>query len=147
MAEGHEIAMALRRAYLTMHRQADAALSPFDLTANQFVLLALLDERDGVSQRDLVDRASSDPNTIRPMLKSLEQKGFLKREPDPHDGRAWVVRITARGRRTYQRVRGDTEDFRVRLLSGLDQHEREVLLKTLDKVAEVMGDDIVPVID
>ncbi|MGI9445863.1 MAG: MarR family winged helix-turn-helix transcriptional regulator [Rubripirellula sp.] len=147
MAEGHEIAMALRRAYLAMHRQADAALSPFELTANQFVLLALLDERDGVSQRDLVDRASSDPNTIRPMLKSLEKKGFVKREPDPSDGRAWVVGITSKGRRTYKRVRGETEDFRVRLLSGLDDHESDALLQALDKVAEVMSESLATPID
>ena len=77
MADGHKIAMALRIAYLSMHRQADAALAPFSLTANQFVLLALLDERDGVSQRDLVDRAASDPNTIRPMLNALQKKQVL----------------------------------------------------------------------
>ena len=126
MAEGHEIAMALRRAYLTMHRQADAALSPFELTANQFVLLALLDERDGVSQRDLVDRASSDPNTIRPMLKSLEEKGFIKREPDPDDGRAWVVGMTRKGMRTYTRVRGETEDIQksLTLLQGRAPEDR-----------------------
>lgn len=147
MTDGHEVAIALRRAYLTMHRQAEAALSQFDLTANQFVLLGLLDERDGVSQRDLVDRASSDPNTIRPVLKSLVKKGLVRRDLDPGDGRAWLVGITLRGRQTYKRVRKATEDFRIRLISELDDHECEVLLRALDKVATVMSEGLATAID
>lgn len=141
MAEGHEIAMALRRAYLTMHRQADAALAPFELTANQFVLLALLNEQDGVSQRDLVDRASSDPNSIRPVLQALEVKGYVERRPDPSDGRAWIVEITRSGSSTYARVRRRTEDFRRRLLSGLDPAEADALLHALGKLARAMTEE------
>ena len=33
----HEIAMAIRAAYLSMHRQAGAILAPYDITANQYV--------------------------------------------------------------------------------------------------------------
>ena len=147
MRDGHQVAIALRRAYLTMHRQAEAALSRFDLTANQFVLLGLLDERDGVSQRDLVDRASSDPNTIRPVLKSLERKGLIRRELDPNDGRAWLVENTSKGRQTYKRVRNATEDFRIQLISELDDHECDLLLRALNKVATVMSEGVAKAID
>ena len=142
MVDGHEIAMALRGAYLSMHRQADAALSPFALTANQFVLLALLNERDGASQRDLVDRAASDPNTIRPMLTSLEKKGYVVREPDPDDGRAWLIRITTQGRRTFRKVRSETEAFRERLASNLDVHERKSLVRMLGEIVAAMNDNV-----
>lgn len=139
MVDGHEIAMALRGAYLAMHRQADAALSPFDLTANQFVLLALLDERDGVPQRDLVGRAASDPNTIRPMLTSLQKRGYVVRETDPNDGRAWLVRITTQGRRTFRRVHRKTEAFREQLGSSLDVDEREAFVRMLGEVVVAMN--------
>lgn len=128
--------MALRRSYLTMHRQADAVLSEFDLTANQFVILSLLDERDGVPQRDLVERASSDPNTIRPMLKSLESKGLVSRLADPHDGRAWQVEITDSGRKAYREIRQKTEHFRKELVSVFDRRELDLLMELLNRVAE-----------
>ena len=147
MADGHEIAMALRGAYLSMHRQSDAAFSPFALTANQFVLLALLDERDGVPQRDLVQRASSDPNTIRPMLTSLQKKGFVDRDPDPNDGRVSLVRITRIGRRAFKRARSETEAFRERLCSKLDNHERKVLVRMLGEVVDAINESATQEVD
>ncbi len=142
MADGHEIAMALRGAYLAMHRQADVSVAPFDLTANQFVLLALLDEQDGVSQRNLVDRGSSDPNTIRPILRNLQKKGLVERESDPNDGRAWLVRITKSGRQTFRKARTGSEAFRERLCANLDGHERESLARLLREVADAMTDSV-----
>lgn len=140
MANGHEIAMALRGAYLAMHRQADGALSPFALTANQFVLLALLDKQDGVSQQTLVQRASSDPNTIRPMLASLEKKGFVQRVRDPSDGRVWLVGLTTKGRRNYKKARSKTEEFRERLTSNFNAKECKMLVRLLDGVVDAMTD-------
>lgn len=147
MANGHEIAMALRGAYLAMHRQADAAVAPFGLTANQFVLLALLDERDGVSQRDLVERASSDPNTIRPMLTALETKGLVDRQTDPDDGRAWLVSMTAKGRRLFRKARKESEEFRERLCSNLSGNQQKSLVRMLSEVADTMNSNTVQQLD
>jgi DNA-binding MarR family transcriptional regulator len=138
MSDGHAVAMALRAAYLSMHRQADAFLSSHGLTANQFVLLALLAEQDGVPQRDLVERASSDPNTIRPMIHALEDKGLLVRQQHPDDGRAWLIRLTRKGRRTFDKVDADSEPFRSRLMSALDPGENRQLIQMLERIVTVM---------
>src|SRR5205085_66588 len=53
MATGHEIAMALRAAYLAMHRRSDAQFARRGVTADQFVLLAALAGGGAVTQRDL----------------------------------------------------------------------------------------------
>ena len=64
--------MRLRVAYLTFHRRAQAHLSQFGLTADQFVVLSLLAEGDGLRQRELVERTGSDSSTIGAMMKLLE---------------------------------------------------------------------------
>ena len=60
MATGHDIAMGLRAAYWSMHRQPNTRVARHRATAEQFVLLALLAERDGITQQELGRRASSD---------------------------------------------------------------------------------------
>ena len=131
---GHEIAMAIRAAYLSMHRQADAILAPCDVTANQYVILALLAERDQVPQRDLVERAASDPNSIRPVLMALEQKGLVTREQDPNDGRARCVSLSKKGRRVFEQLRRDSQPFRDLLTAALDPDDAGNLVRSLRRI-------------
>ncbi len=137
MSVGHEIAMALRRTYWAMHRQADACLLPGGVTANQFVLLSLLSDEDGVTQRELVVRASSDANTVRAMLVALEAKGLLTRARSKADARARCIRLTAAGRRTYRKLWAESEGFRLRLAAVLTPAEQARFLDMLDRVARV----------
>jgi DNA-binding MarR family transcriptional regulator len=139
VATGHDIAMALRAAYLTFHRQANAYFARHGVTADQFVLLAALQEQDGVTQQDLVRRISSDPNTVRAMLLLLEEQGFVARAPHPTDGRALSVVLTANGQRTYAKLREGSEPLRGRLLAAFRPDEATAFLELLDRVAKVMG--------
>jgi DNA-binding MarR family transcriptional regulator len=138
MNAGHEVAMSLRAAYWAMHRQADACLQPFGVSANQFVLLCLLAEEDGVTQRELVERASSDANTVRAMLVVLEEKGLVTRRPHPEDGRARRVKLTRAGRRVYRRLWSESEAFRERLLEALCPGEPEALVDLLGRIAAAL---------
>src|SRR5215468_1146380 len=96
--------MRLRGAYLTFHRMANAHFEQFGVTADQFVVLTLLADEDGVTQRDLVERAFSDANTIGEMLRRLERKQFVRREPHPKDRRARCVFLTPKGRTMQKRL-------------------------------------------
>ena len=108
------------------------------------MLLSLLAEHDGVSQQRLVERASSDPNTVRAMLVALEGKGLVTRSPHPTDGRAWCVTLSAKGRRAYRRLWSESEAFRDRLVAILRPGEPERLLDLLGRIAEAMGPDREP---
>jgi DNA-binding MarR family transcriptional regulator len=90
--------MRLRGAYLTVHRQLQRLFRSQGATADQFVLLTLLAEEDGVTQKDLVRRSFSDANTIAAMLRRLESRNLVRRTPHEHDGRATRVHLTDHGR-------------------------------------------------
>jgi len=84
----HEsIPMRLRRAYLTVHRTAQAHFARFGMTADQYVLLSLLADKDGITQKELSSRMCSDGNTITAMLCLLERKGLIQRERCSADGK------------------------------------------------------------
>src|SRR5262249_34411979 len=96
--------MRLRGAYPTFHRMANAHFEQFGVTADQFVVLTLLAEEDGITQREVVERAFSDPNTIGEMLTRLEKKHFVRRERHPKDGRARCVFLTPKGRKMREQL-------------------------------------------
>ncbi len=139
MVTGHDLALALRSAYLEMHRRADAALARFGVTADQFVLLAALAEADALTQRELARRVGSDGSTVRAMLLLLEARGLVARGPHPADGRARCVRLTARGRRAYRRMHAGSEAFRAALLAAVGPDQAGALRGLLLRVARAMA--------
>lgn len=74
------IPMRLRRAYLTVHRAAQAHFAQFDVTADQYVLLSRLGDEEGITQKELSARMFSDGNTITAMVRLLERKDLIRRE-------------------------------------------------------------------
>ncbi len=109
---GHELAMALRTAYLAMHRTTEAAVAKFGVTADQFVLLTALAQGTALTQRELANRLTSDANTVRAMLVLLEARGLVERGDHPKDARAKTVTLTKTGKALLVQLRRATQPVR-----------------------------------
>ena len=142
-----ELPLALRTAYLALHRRSDASFSPLEVTADQFVLLATLARGEALTQRELARRMSSDPSTVRAMLVLLEQQGLVRRQPHPTDSRARTVALTAVGRRKFRQLWTAGEPIRTQMFDSLDPGEAETLVNLLTRVAESLNAECVPVGD
>ena len=142
MLQKHTIPMSIRSAYLSMHRQSELNAVKHGITANQFVLLMLLAEEDGISQRDLVERAFSDPNTVRAMLVLLEKRGLVEREKHPKDGRKRNVTLTTQGREIYQNVSDENETMRQTLKHLFTEEEIQKLLVQLNTISKSMTESV-----
>src|SRR4051812_26163057 len=138
MAGGHDLAMALRAAYLAMHRRTDAALARHGVTADQFVLLTALSAGDALTQRDLGRQTNCDPNTVRAMLVLLEKRGLIARAPHPSDGRALTVALTAAGKRTYRALWAASEPVRAGVLDALEPDSPQAALDLLTRLTRAL---------
>jgi DNA-binding MarR family transcriptional regulator len=82
----HGLAMALRLAYLAVHRRMDAVMSVHSVVADQFIVLKTISDNEGVSQKELAEKVGCDRNTLRAMLVLLEQRGNVCRQVDVSHG-------------------------------------------------------------
>lgn len=91
----------LWRVTLSWQREVVAALGPLGLTHVQFVLLActywLNEQGRTPNQAAVAEQAGTDVKMTSQVLRTLEAKGLLVREPDPDDSRARRLRVTAAG--------------------------------------------------
>lgn len=103
----------------------ESVLEPLGLTHPQFVVLATLAwlTRDGdrVTQAAVSKMAGLDPNTASQVIKGLEKKNLIKREPSL-DGRAKNPMLTTQGKTTLTQAlsaveKADTQFFEVLSLS------------------------------
>lgn len=130
-----ELPLALRAAYLTLHRRSDARFARLGVTADQFVLLATLARAGTLTQRELARRMPSDPSTVRAMLVLLEGRGLVRRDRHPADSRARTAELTAAGRRKVRQVWKAGKSVRSRMVESLRPDEVETLVELLRTVA------------
>ncbi|MEK4241437.1 MarR family transcriptional regulator [Janibacter sp. FSL W8-0316] len=86
------VARGLRRAWMV-------DLSEHDLSPHEARALRVAAERDPAPRlRELADSLRIAPRSVTDVVDALEGKGYVSREPDPHDRRASVVVVTDAGR-------------------------------------------------
>ena len=78
-------------------RRYQPMLDKLNLTYTQYVVMMYLWEMGSGSAKDLSAALLLDPSTLTPVLKKLEQKGYVDRARDPGDERSLVVRLTSAG--------------------------------------------------
>jgi hypothetical protein len=78
---------------------------------------------DGTRLTVLADRARMSHQAMGEMVDELTRHGFLERVPDPADGRARLIRPTARGRHRWS-GRGRAPDAHCDLRVGHREGER-----------------------
>jgi len=66
---------------------------------------------DGSRLTDLAERARMTKQTVGEAATDLERRGYVERVPDPNDGRAKIIRLTARGREAHAIGRGLIDDL------------------------------------
>lgn len=133
------LGMRLRGAYLSVHRRTDAHFAKFGVTSDQFVVLSLLEEEDGITQQELAVRSYSDANTITAMLRLLERRGWVKREPHATDRRARSVRLTRKGRQLTEQLQQSLNDFHEDLFRTLPEGQEQCIKEWLGRVVEMMA--------
>jgi DNA-binding MarR family transcriptional regulator len=77
-------------------------------------VLQYLDD-DGTRVSVLAERAHLTKQAMAQLVEHLEEHGYVERIPDPSDGRAKLVRATARGRDVYAVAREFVADIDARL--------------------------------
>lgn len=138
VADGHDLAMHLRTAYLALHRRTGTVVAPFGLTADQFVVLTVLSDGDALTQKELVKRTGSDPNTMSEMLARLEQRGLILRERHATDGRARSVSLTREGKRVQRQSWNASEPLRVELRKLFRDEMLDAFVEDLKGIGNVM---------
>ena len=72
-------------------------LDKVDLTYTQYITMMALWENVSMNVRELGSRLFLDSGTLTPLLKKLENKGYIKRSRSKEDERNLIVTLTDKG--------------------------------------------------
>ena len=109
-------------------------LKPLGITYTQYIVFLVLWEEDGVSVGGLCRRLRLDNGTLTPLLKKMEDSGWVVRTRSREDERVVVVSLTERGAALRDRAAGIPEQ--VGSCVGLSHDDAVALYRLLYRILD-----------
>jgi len=139
---GHEdhaaLKLWLRMLASTTHIEAEIRRrlrERFDISLARFDYMAQLYRyRDGLKMRDLSRYLMVTGGNVTGLTDDLARDGLVIRESSPSDRRAWIVRLTAKGRRQFETMAQEHEGWILELFAGLDAKTVQQLYQQLGQL-------------
>lgn len=134
-APGHLLRRNHQRSYeLFTKRVGDS------MTRQQFALLITLVQQPGSSQNELVAATGMDKSTLKEMLGRMIIRGWVERQRDPTDSRAWAMRATSEGKALLAELLPRVAAAQRDILAPLDEADRVVFLRCLQTLLGLSAD-------
>ncbi|HSF92515.1 MAG TPA: MarR family transcriptional regulator [Paracoccaceae bacterium] len=108
----------------------------FDITPVQFAALSTIAEHPSIDQATLAGLIAYDRATLGGVVDRLEAKGLIARTVRKTDRRSRVLTLTDAGRVLLDSIKPIVWDLQSQILSGLDDGERDEMLRLLRKAAD-----------
>ena len=106
----------------------------YEITAEQWGIIRQLREEEGLSQREIGEKAAKDKPNITRMLDVLEKRRLLFRQPDPRDWRKYRIYLSREGKQLYERLSPLANTLRESVTRNLTRQELDRLKDTLNKI-------------
>lgn len=101
-------------------------------------VLHALFEQDDIPAKKLAELTHLPKGTLTGVLDRLETAGWIKRHPDPDDGRAWRVRLTAKGRALQPKMERRHARVMQALTDALGERDLRTLTRLLAKTTSAI---------
>jgi DNA-binding MarR family transcriptional regulator len=124
----------LKRAELAVRGCIEVALAQFDLTPAQFLMLFRLRDHSELSGAALARDIGVRPQSIIGLIRPLERKGFIEREPSPAHRRVLHMRLTPAGKKLLTEALRVAARVEGELLKDMDDRQLNALQDGLTKL-------------
>jgi DNA-binding MarR family transcriptional regulator len=123
-----ELVVRLRGVIPRLARQFNETSTGADLTPTQYSVLALVRVRGPLGLAELTELEGLNPTMLSRIVKVLDERGLIRRLPDPSDMRAARVEVTPEGARLHEQVREQRTQVLTEWLERLPAETAEQLL-------------------
>ena len=105
-----------------------------DITTDQWIILDLLYQEDGVSQNHLAAKSAKDAPTTSRIIDLMCKKGLTERRKVENDRRMHHIFLTKFGKDTYHKILPIAEKLREQGWGNLNDEDYETFLRIMNQV-------------
>ena len=113
----------------------------FGITLPRFDLMAQLERHpEGLRMGELSRRMMVTGGNVTGIADQLVQEKLVVRVPDARDRRAYSVKLTAAGRRAFERMAAAHEGWITELLGGVSPQDKGKLIELLSQIRQHLNE-------
>ncbi|MGO4425161.1 MarR family winged helix-turn-helix transcriptional regulator [Streptomyces sp. MCAF7] len=132
----HEIRVVVGR----LRRRFKETYDNEELTPTQTAVLSRLSKDGPASTSDLAAAERVRPQSMAATLGVLDERGLIRRRPDPGDGRRQLISLSESGTAYVDDARRAGEEWLARSLeSGYTEEERQTIIEALVLLDRLSG--------
>ncbi|MGW6455155.1 MarR family winged helix-turn-helix transcriptional regulator [Streptomyces sp. NPDC055078] len=103
-----------------------------ELTPSQIAVVSRLGKDGPASTSDLAAAERVRPQSMAANVAALDERGLIRRSPDPGDGRRLLVSLTGAGREFFDHKQRAGEEWLARVLEDrLTEEERRTVIEAM----------------
>jgi DNA-binding MarR family transcriptional regulator len=130
----------LKRSEQTLLKAKSAAVKTIGLTLSQYVALAELAERPGITSAELARACLVSPQAMMVVLKAMEEQGLVERTQHPRHQTVLELHLTSVGHEALGAAGKHAEPIEQRITKALSAREIETLRALLRRCIEAVED-------
>jgi DNA-binding MarR family transcriptional regulator len=108
----------------------------YNLGCGQYPYLLYLNRNNGVTQEEMSLSLIIDKGTTAKAIKKLELEGYVYREVDENDKRAYKVYLTEKAKKIMEHIYSVLDAWENIITSDFSDEEKKVALKLLQRMVE-----------
>lgn len=113
----------IKRTELAVRARLEELLKPAGITALQYTALTVLERRDGVSAAQLARDSFVTAQSMADMVRALERRDLIRREPNPGNRRERLILLTGPGRQLLAEYAEAARGLEERMVADMSTEE------------------------
>ncbi|WP_331749428.1 MULTISPECIES: MarR family transcriptional regulator [unclassified Streptomyces] len=123
----------VKRTELAVRARLEELLKPAGVTALQYTALTVLERHDGISAAQLARDSFITAQSMADMVRTLESRGLIHREPNPANRRERLILLAAPGRQLLSEYAEPARRLEERMTAGLSVEETDAFREALNE--------------
>lgn len=114
----------------------------FGITPEQYLILLLIVENDGVYQRQICEITLKDRANVARLIEILLNKGLIEKVTDSNGRRIYKIHATQKGKDLIDKISPHDIELRSFITRNIPPEDLEITKRTLQKIKENVIDNI-----